>query len=51
MNYSHEVEKMCPVAKGPHYGLALIKEEGRWVKPYQITDISGLSLGIGWGVT
>lgn len=48
MNYSHEVERMCPVAKGPHHGPAPIPEEGKWVKAYQISDISGLSHGIGW---
>ena len=45
---SHEVEQMYPVAKGPHHGPAPIPEEGKWVKPYQISDISGLSHGIGW---
>ncbi len=48
MNYSHEVENMCIVAKGPHHGPAPIPEEGKWVKPYEIKDISGLSHGIGW---
>ena len=48
MNYSHEVEKMCTVAKGPKHGPAPIPEEGKWVKAYQISDISGLSHGIGW---
>ena len=48
MNYSHEVENMCVVAKGPHHGPAPIPEEGKWVKAYQITDISGLSHGVGW---
>ena len=48
MNYSHEVEKMCPLAKGPKHGPAPIPEEGRWVKAYEIKDISGLSHGIGW---
>ena len=48
MNYSHEVEKMCTVAKGPHHGPAPIPEEGKWVKSYEIKDISGLSHGIGW---
>ena len=48
MNYTHEVEKMCPVAKGPHHGPAPIPEEGRWVKATQISDISGLSHGVGW---
>ncbi|MBR2454572.1 MAG: hypothetical protein IKB36_00810 [Clostridia bacterium] len=48
MNYSHEVEKMCCVAKGPHHGPAPIPEEGKWVKAYEIKDISGFSHGIGW---
>ncbi len=48
MNYSHEVEQMCVVRKGPHHGPAPIPEEGKWVKPYQIADISGLSHGVGW---
>ena len=48
MNYTHEVENMCTVAKGPKHGPAPIPEEGRWVKAYEIKDISGLSHGIGW---
>ena len=48
LNYSHEVENMCVVAKGPTHGPAPIPEEGKWVKAYQIGDISGLSHGIGW---
>jgi len=45
---SNEVNEMCTVAKGPHHGPAPIPEEGRWVKAYEIKDISGLSHGIGW---
>ena len=48
MNYSHEVENMCVVKKGPNHGPAPIPEEGRWVKATEIKDISGLSHGIGW---
>jgi len=48
LNYSHEVESMCVVKKGPHHGPAPIPEEGKWVKSTQITDISGLSHGVGW---
>ena len=48
MNYSHEVERMCPITKGPNHGPAPIPEEGKWVKAYQISDISGLSHGVGW---
>ncbi len=48
MNYSHEVEQMCIVKKGPHHGPAPIPEEGKWVKATQIADISGLTHGVGW---
>lgn len=48
MLYSKEVENMCTVAKGPKHGPAPIPEEGKWVKSYDIKDISGLSHGIGW---
>lgn len=39
---------MVCIAKGPNHGPAPIPEEGKWVKAYQIGDISGLSHGIGW---
>ena len=48
MTYSHEVERMCPLTKGPHHGPAPIPEEGSWVKAYQIEDISGYTHGVGW---
>lgn len=48
MTYSHEVERMCTLKKGVNHGPAPIPEEGKWVKAYQITDISGLSHGVGW---
>ena len=48
MNYSRDVEKMCSVGRCPNHGPAPIPEEGEWVKPYQITDINGLSHGVGW---
>lgn len=46
--YSAEVEKMTCVAKGPHHGPAPIPEEGKWIKSYEVKDISGLTMGIGW---
>ena len=46
--FSHEVEQMCSVTKGPNHGPAPIPEEGKWVKAYEIKDISGLSHGVGW---
>ena len=45
---SHEVQAMCKVAKGPHHGPAPIPEEGKWVKAYEIKDISGFTHGVGW---
>ena len=49
MMYSHEVERMCTLKKGPNHGPAPIPEEGAWVKAYDVSDISGLTHGIGWG--
>ncbi|MDR1940485.1 MAG: hypothetical protein LBQ40_06835 [Clostridiales bacterium] len=48
MQYSHEVEQMCFVKKGPNHGPAPIPEEGRWVQAKEIKDISGLTHGVGW---
>ncbi len=48
MIYSHEVENMCTVAKGPKNGPAPIPVEGKWVKAYDVKDISGLTHGVGW---
>ncbi len=48
MTYTHEVEQMCPVAQGTNHGPAPIPEEGRWVKAYNVQDISGLTHGVGW---
>ena len=45
---SHEVEQMCCVAKGARHQSAPIPEEGKWVKAKEISDISGLTHGIGW---
>ena len=44
---SHEVEQMCPLAKGARHQCAPIPEEGKWVKSTQISDISGLTHGCG----
>lgn len=48
MHYSKEVEEMICVKKGPNHGPAPIPEEGKWVRAKEVTDISGLSHGIGW---
>ena len=48
MQYSHEVENMLCVAKGPNHGPAPIPEEGLWVQSREIQDISGFTHGVGW---
>ena len=48
MQYSREVEEMVCVAKGCNHGPAPIPEEGKWVQAREISDISGLTHGIGW---
>jgi NifU-like protein involved in Fe-S cluster formation len=48
MEYSHEVQHMCVVKKGPDHGPAPIPEEGKWVKAKEVKDISGLTHGVGW---
>ena len=51
INYSREVQEMCCVAKGPNHGPAPIPEEGKWVKAYEIKDISAFTHGVGWCAT
>ena len=48
MIYSTEIDNMCCVAKGANHGSAPIPEEGKWVKSKEISDVSGLTHGIGW---
>ena len=48
MNYTHEVEQMCCVAKGPKNGPAPIPQEGAWTRTKEVKDISGLTHGVGW---
>lgn len=47
MEYTHEIEQMCMVAKGPKNGPAPIPEEGKWVRAKEIKDICGLTHGVG----
>ncbi len=47
MEYSHEVQNMCPVAKGANHGPAPIPQEGKWDKVTQINQINGLTHGVG----
>ncbi|HEY3277453.1 MAG TPA: hypothetical protein VGJ94_12605 [Syntrophorhabdaceae bacterium] len=48
MMYSHEVENMCSVTKGPDHGPAPIPQEGKWTRVKEIRDVSGFTHGIGW---
>ena len=48
MNYTEEVKDMCHVNCGANHGPAPIPEDGAWVGVKQISDINGLTHGIGW---
>ena len=48
MEYSHEIKRMCTVGNNANHGCAPIPEEGKWVQAKNVTDISGLTHGIGW---
>ncbi|SHJ05690.1 NifU homolog involved in Fe-S cluster formation [Parasporobacterium paucivorans DSM 15970] len=48
MIYSHEIEMMCPVAQGVNHGAAPVPQEGKWTKVKEISDVSGLTHGVGW---
>ncbi len=47
MNYSPEVENMHCIAQGPNHGPAPIPQEGQWNQVRQVTDINGLTHGVG----
>ncbi|MDH3394049.1 MAG: hypothetical protein OEL66_08575 [Desulfobulbaceae bacterium] len=48
MEYSSEIKAMVCVAKGPNNGPSPIPQEGAWVQAKEISDISGLTHGVGW---
>jgi len=48
MIYSAEVQHMCKVAKGPNHGPAPIPAEGKWVQVKEVSDLCGLTHGVGW---
>lgn len=48
MIYTREVENMCIVNRDANHGPAPIPEEGKWVQAKEISDISGLTHGVGW---
>ena len=47
MNYSQKVQEMTCIAKEVNHGPAPIPEEGQWVKAKDVSDISGLTHGVG----
>ena len=48
MKCTHEIERMCRVAKGPNNGPAPIPQEGRWTQAREVRDINGFTHGVGW---
>jgi len=48
MKYSVEVENMCPVGRIERHGAAPIPQEGQWTKVKDVSDVSGLTHGVGW---
>ena len=47
MIYSQDVKKMCSVAQGVKHGASPIPVEANWVKAKEVTDISGMTHGVG----
>lgn len=48
MIYSQEIKNMCPVAQGVNHGASPIPVEANWVKAKEVTDVSGMTHGVGW---
>ncbi len=48
MQFTHEVDQMVCVAKGPKNPPAPIPQEGGWTYAKEINQISGLTHGVGW---
>jgi NifU-like protein involved in Fe-S cluster formation len=48
MQYSSEIKEMCRVTLGTNHGPAPIPQEGGWTQVREVTDINGLTHGIGW---
>ena len=48
MQYSSEVKEMCRVAQGTNHGPAPIPQEGAWTQAREVSDINGLTHGVGW---
>ncbi|PJE78793.1 hypothetical protein CI610_02266 [invertebrate metagenome] len=47
MQYSTEIQGMCPISNGAKHESAPIPVEGQWVRPKDVIAISGVSHGVG----
>ncbi|MEH6451444.1 MAG: hypothetical protein V7782_00225, partial [Psychromonas sp.] len=47
MQYTSEIQSMCPIQKGQLHPSAPIPVEGRMISPKEVIAISGLSHGVG----
>jgi NifU-like protein involved in Fe-S cluster formation len=47
MQYSSEIKEMCRVTLGTYHGPAPIPQEGGWTQVREVTDINGLTHGVG----
>lgn len=48
MQYTGEINEMCPVSQGTNHGPSPIPQEGRWTQVKEVKDINGLTHGVGW---
>jgi len=48
MQYTAEVDEMCPITRGTNHGPSPIPQEGQWTQVKGVKDISGLTHGVGW---
>lgn len=46
--YSHEVDRMCSIQKGAKHGPAPIPQEGGWDRVSEVSQVRGLTHGVGW---
>ena len=48
MQYTCEIDEMCPISQGTNHGPSPIPQEGQWTQVKEIKDIKGLTHGVGW---
>ena len=47
MNYSTEIQNMCPIARGPNHANAPVPIEGNFIHVTEVSHISGVTHGVG----